>query len=61
MRYISEYMEELSEKGQNNLFLEVKEDNIQAINLYLKLGFKKINERKNYYGSKTAIIMMKEL
>lgn len=39
------------------IMLEVKETNINAINLYKKLGFKKISERKNYYKNETAIIM----
>ncbi len=39
------------------IMLEVNEINIPAINLYKKLGFKKINERENYYKDKTALIM----
>ena len=37
--------------------LEVNEDNINAINLYKKLGFIKINRRKGYYNGVDAIIM----
>lgn len=40
------------------IMLEVNEENIPAIGLYEKFGFKKISERKNYYdGDKTAYIM----
>ena len=39
------------------IMLEVNEENIPAINLYKKLGFKKISERANYYKDKTALIM----
>lgn len=38
--------------------LEVREDNVQAIGLYEKLGFVKVGMRKNYYkNNKNAIIM----
>ncbi len=39
------------------IMLEVKEDNVSAIKLYEKFGFKKISERKKYYKDKTAYIM----
>lgn len=42
------------------ILLEVRESNTAAQNLYLKHGFIKISERKNYYESKeTAYIMEK--
>lgn len=42
--------------------LEVREDNVQAIGLYEKLGFVKVGMRKNYYkNNKNAIIMWKFL
>lgn len=44
-------------KDIEKIMLEVKEDNVSAINLYKKLRFKKISERKNYYKDKTAYIM----
>ncbi|VWL85167.1 GNAT family N-acetyltransferase [Oceanivirga miroungae] len=40
-----------------DIFLEVREDNIAAIKLYEKKGFKKVSIRKNYYKDKNAIIM----
>ena len=43
---------------KSSVFLEVKEGNLSAINLYQRLGFKVINLRKNYYkNGKTAFIM----
>ncbi len=39
-----------------NTYLDVKEDNIQAINLYEKNGFLLINKRNNYYKDKAALI-----
>ena len=42
------------------IFLEVKEDNIIAQNLYKKFGFKEIFVRKTYYSdNKDAIVMEK--
>jgi ribosomal-protein-alanine N-acetyltransferase len=33
------------------IILEVSESNIAAVNMYEKLGFKKISKRKNYYNN----------
>lgn len=42
--------------------LEVNENNLPAINLYLKYGFKNVGLRKKYYDNKyNAIIMTKDL
>lgn len=39
------------------VFLEVHEDNISAINLYKKYGFQFVNQRKSYYkDGKSALI-----
>ncbi|MCQ2398985.1 MAG: GNAT family N-acetyltransferase [Clostridia bacterium] len=58
---LNKYFEKLSLLGVKNVFLEVRESNTPAINLYLKAGFKKISERKKYYGEETAFIYKKEL
>lgn len=44
-----------------NITLEVKMDNINAINLYEKLGFKKASIRKGYYNGVDGILMIKEV
>lgn len=44
-----------------NITLEVKQDNINAINLYEKLGFKKASIRKGYYSGVDGILMIKEV
>ena len=44
-----------------NVTLEVKMDNINAINLYEKLGFKKASIRKGYYNGVDGILMIKEV
>jgi ribosomal-protein-alanine N-acetyltransferase len=43
----------------NRIMLEVNKKNIDALNLYNKLGFKEISLRDRYYGEDTAIIMEK--
>ena len=45
----------------SSAFLEVKEGNLSAINLYKRLGFNVISLRKNYYkDGRTALIMQLE-
>lgn len=39
------------------IILEVKESNIEAINLYKNFNFIEIHRRKNYYKKEDAIIM----
>lgn len=56
--YAYKILSYIIENNQNyKIMLEVNEENIPAINLYKKLGFKKISERANYYKDKTALIM----
>ena len=43
----------------DNVMLEVRESNENAIKLYKKCGFEEINRRKKYYGNEDAIIMKK--
>lgn len=45
----------------NSAFLEVRETNLSAINLYKKNGFEIINCRMKYYGSENGLVMKKEL
>ena len=47
--------------GLETVFLEVRESNVPARNLYKAHGFKEIGERKNYYHNPTenAVIMFK--
>lgn len=51
----------IENQKREQFFLEVRESNINAINLYLKMGFEKISIRKNYYKDtkENAIIMRK--
>ena len=59
-KLLSLALDNLKDSGINKIFLEVRESNFCAISLYNSLGFVKIAERKNYYGTETAIIMQKE-
>ena len=43
----------------DNIMLEVRDSNENAIKLYEKCGFEEINRRKKYYGDEDAIIMKK--
>lgn len=53
--------ESLVKLGVNSIFLEVRVSNLPAINLYEKIGFKKINVRKKYYENTEDAIVMKKL
>lgn len=46
--------------GLETLFLEVRSENLSAINLYTAYGFKRVGIRKNYYKNPTddAILML---
>jgi ribosomal-protein-alanine N-acetyltransferase len=49
------------QKGVKTSFLEVREDNTSAINLYLKLGYKIVGKLDNYYGKIHGIYLKKTL
>jgi ribosomal-protein-alanine N-acetyltransferase len=48
-------------KGVRTCHLEVRENNIAALSLYQKLGYKKIARLKNYYGNAHGIYLRKDL
>lgn len=48
-------------KNIDNITLEVRESNIEAINFYSKNGFKEVTKRKNYYKDEDGILMIKKL
>lgn len=47
--------------SDKSLLLEVSSNNVNAINLYKKMGFKTINIRKNYYNDSDAYVMEKSV
>ncbi len=56
-------LEKIIPEDTENIFLEVRESNISAINLYLKSGFEKISVRKRFYSHplENAVIMKKKV
>ena len=54
-------IEKYKDSDIKNITLEVKEDNIIAINLYKKYGFKKIATREKYYDGINGLLMEKTL
>lgn len=58
---LNHLLEELENKNIKILWLEVRESNTAAINLYQNLGFNELTIRKNYYptkdGREDALIM----
>ena len=56
-KLIQHTIEFLKLKGVERYYLEVNEHNLIAIDVYEKLGFKKISTRKKYYGNDDAIIL----
>lgn len=61
-KLIAEFIKNLPENTEN-IFLEVRENNTPAINLYKKCGFEKLSLRKNFYSNPTenAIVMVKNV
>jgi len=61
-RMMEQLITKALDEGCSNMFLEVRESNVSAQNLYLKLGFNEINRRANYYpthdGQREAAIEM---
>lgn len=59
-KYLMNYMIDYINKNNIlNITLEVREDNLVAIKMYEKFGFKKQAIRKNYYQGTDGILMEK--
>ncbi len=54
-------IEDLIKNNIISVSLEVNVENISAINLYKKFAFEKATIRKNYYGNKDAVLMIRKL
>ncbi len=60
-KLLSAVIDVAKEKKLDKIFLEVRETNAPAINLYQKAGFTKTGVRKKYYSDgENAIVMVKE-
>lgn len=61
-KLLDKFFEILKVQKVQKVFLEVREGNKSAINLYQKNGFTLINTRKKYYnGGENALILQKTL
>lgn len=49
------------EKGIKECRLEVREDNVAALNLYQKLGYKKVGKLEKYYSEAHGLYLQKTL
>ena len=62
VKLIDRAEQEMLSLGVEKAFLEVRESNVPAKNLYQSLGYGKISVRKNYYSDgENAIVMAKDL
>ena len=43
-----------TESGNKDMYLEVRESNVSALHIYDKSGFNEIGRRKNYYPAKSG-------
>ena len=57
----SKMEEEAKLNNCNNIMLEVKETNLNAIKFYQKQGYEQISIRKNYYQDHTNALIMKKV
>lgn len=53
--------EELQGRGVGVCLLEVREDNVPAFTLYLKMGYKKQATLEGYYGTADGLLLQKDL
>ncbi|MDI6690739.1 MAG: ribosomal protein S18-alanine N-acetyltransferase [Candidatus Bathyarchaeota archaeon] len=60
-RLLKKIEEIFKEKGVKSCRLEVREDNVAALRLYQKLGYKKIAKLEYYYGDAHGIYLRKIL
>jgi ribosomal-protein-alanine acetyltransferase len=60
-KLLKEIENTIKNKGINECRLEVREDNTTAINLYQKLGYKKIAKLENYYPTAHGLYLRKNL
>jgi len=60
-RLLEEIERIIKEKGVEECRLEVREDNIAALSLYHKLGYKNVGKLEKYYGKVHGIYLAKAL
>ena len=62
-KLLEKHLENLERRGARLVFLEVADDNLPALKIYARAGFKEIGRRENYYqrtdGSRRAAINLR--
>lgn len=61
LKLLQELERILKERGVKACFLEAREDNIAALSLYRKHGYKEAGKLKNYYGNTNGVYLKKAL
>jgi Acetyltransferases len=54
-------IEDVVQRGCENITLEVNDKNVKGLSLYEKYGFAQVAKRPNYYRGTDGVLMMKEL
>jgi ribosomal-protein-alanine N-acetyltransferase len=60
-RLLQELESIFEKKCINESYLEAREDNVAALRLYERMGYKKIRKLKNYYGDAHGVYLKKGL
>lgn len=58
---LEKLIDESKKLACSNITLEVNVNNMSAIKLYEKYGFKKVAVREKYYGSEDGLLMIREM
>jgi len=58
---MAQFLTEMRRRAVVTITLEVRVDNLPAIRLYEKFGFKQVSIRKGYYGGLDGLLMKLEL
>lgn len=58
---LSAALKDIGKRDKTTVFLEVRTDNVPAVNLYTSFGFEKISVRKKYYADGDALVLKKEI
>lgn len=61
LRLLQEIERVFRPKGVRVCFLEVREDNMAALNMYQKFGYRKVERLDNYYGNAHGVRLRKML
>lgn len=61
LRLLQEIERMFRDKGVTVCCLEAREDNIAALNMYQKFGYRKVGRLENYYGNAHGVYLQKTL